>query len=274
MSAVSRRGATLLVVMIALTGIAALALGGRESAAVAIRQIMHREAEVRSQLIAEGCLVVWQARVEAALALAPSPLAADSVWSTLFVYADADPRCVLTRRPAGYAVDANTADTLLLLAALTDMAGGRGQELLDRLLDWRDLDDRPRPLGAERDAYRSAGSPGPANDWFWTDDEVLQALGDTSYAGVATRYVAVEVAPLWKQANNPFLSGHTQHGALDTTAVPRAWYLHATIRLRPDAPCITVQWRMARNGTRVTVPDRRTLIDGADGASAGRPACA
>ncbi len=273
MTRMPRRGATLLIVMVALVAVGTMAFAGRSAAAIAIRQVAHRQSDVRSQLTGEGCLVIWQARIEDALQRAPTPRAADSIWTTLPVHADTDPRCLLTRRPAGRAVDANTADTMLLLAALRDMAGGRGDALLDRLLDWRDDDDRPRPRGAERAQYRAAGAPGPANDWFWTDDEVLQALGDSAFASVFTRYVRVEAAPLWKDADNVFLSTATRAIATDTTPLPRAWYLEAAVRLRHDAPCVTVQWRVARNGTRLAVPDRRTITGRAHDAIPGEAVC-
>jgi hypothetical protein len=57
--------------------------------------------------------------------------------------------------PAG-AVNVNLASADMLQRLL-------GDSLADPLLDWRDADDVPRPLGAEAEWYRSARRPGPRN---------------------------------------------------------------------------------------------------------------
>jgi len=52
--------------------------------------------------------------------------------------------------------------------------------LVDSILDWRDEDDATRPLGAEADAYESAGLAWvPPNQPFVTVEEVQQVLGMT-----------------------------------------------------------------------------------------------
>lgn len=54
------------------------------------------------------------------------------------------------------------------------------QRLVDAVLDWRDRDDDPRPMGAEDDAYRAAGLPYGAKDGRIDQvTELRQVLGMT-----------------------------------------------------------------------------------------------
>ncbi len=76
-------------------------------------------------------------------------------------------------------VDLNTGRSDMITALFS----GLGQSETARrqakaVLDWRDPGNRPRPQGAERDAYRAAGRQvGPRNGPFETIDELYQVLG-------------------------------------------------------------------------------------------------
>ena len=65
--------------------------------------------------------------------------------------------CTVETTPAGMAINVNLASAQMVSAYL----GSEG--LADALLDWRDADSSPRPLGAERDWYRAADRVGPRN---------------------------------------------------------------------------------------------------------------
>jgi general secretion pathway protein K len=69
-----------------------------------------------------------------------------------------------------------------LLTDLIAVAGGvdraQASSLAQRIIDWRDADEQPQPLGAENSAYAAAGSPfrtrgGP----FEAPEDLLQVLG-------------------------------------------------------------------------------------------------
>lgn len=77
-------------------------------------------------------------------------------------------------------VDLNSAsETLLteLIAVAGEVDRGRASRLAQRIIDWRDTDDQPKPDGAEDAAYAAAGSPfrtrgGP----FESPEDLLQVL--------------------------------------------------------------------------------------------------
>lgn len=62
-----------------------------------------------------------------------------------------------------------------------------------RIVDWRDEDDKPQPLGAEREAYRAAGRvDGPRNGPFLHVAELALVLGIPAKAAAAVApYVTV-----------------------------------------------------------------------------------
>jgi general secretion pathway protein K len=77
-------------------------------------------------------------------------------------------------------IDINTAEDSLLEALFVSVGidPTRAAELSDALQDFRDLDDIPRPHGAEADAYKAAGlAYGPRNQPFDSIAEVQQVLG-------------------------------------------------------------------------------------------------
>ena len=78
-------------------------------------------------------------------------------------------------------IDINTAPEQLLLGLLAALGipDDQAQALSDAVQDWRDPDDLRRLHGAEREEYRKAGRPGPANELFANIAELTQVLGMT-----------------------------------------------------------------------------------------------
>lgn len=79
-------------------------------------------------------------------------------------------------------IDINMGSDALLMGLLlsTGMGGAKAEQLLDAILDWRDVDSQPRPKGAEGDAYRAAGLKyEPANAPFEAVEQLQQVLGMT-----------------------------------------------------------------------------------------------
>lgn len=77
-------------------------------------------------------------------------------------------------------IDINSASQTLLSAVIKAVTGDlwQQQQLLNRILDWRDEDNEPRPHGAEKKHYQDAGlSYIPSNRPFQTLDELQLVLG-------------------------------------------------------------------------------------------------
>jgi type II secretory pathway component PulK len=174
-----RRGFVLLAVLWVMVGVSALGLALALSARNAIRGAENRRASEIAAWRAEGCAERARAVIAAALSgahdvrsmnvAAPSspPLGG---WRTLDqVVADSplmrSSGCAVTLRAAGSAIDVNAASEELLHDFLTALipSSDRADSLTDAILDWRDPDDVPRPLGAERGWYEQAGRIVPGN---------------------------------------------------------------------------------------------------------------
>jgi len=88
----------------------------------------------------------------------------------------------LVMRDESAKIDLNTASDALLKGLL--LSAGLDEEqanqLLDAILDWRDVDELTRPQGAERDRYEAMGLPYiPTNAPFQTVDELQRVIGVT-----------------------------------------------------------------------------------------------
>jgi type II secretory pathway component PulK len=161
-----RDGFALLAALWLLVGVSALvlavALAGREATHAA----RNRVALTRARWRAADCLERARAALAAAVARDPAraPGAAPAGWSAADRAVAESPlvpaECALRVRAAGTRVDVNTAD-VEMLSRLFQAAGVpsfRADSLADAIADWRDDDDVPRPLGAERAWYAARGA--------------------------------------------------------------------------------------------------------------------
>jgi general secretion pathway protein K len=160
-----RRGFALLSALWITVALSTMALTGLLVARGEVFAARNRIALMRGRWRAEDCLERARVVIDDALngrmpdgwntldhAVATSPVVADAA-------------CDVTLVPTGIAVDVNVADREQLIALFHAVGIGepRADSMADALLDWRDADDIPRPLGAERDWYRAAGRPTPRN---------------------------------------------------------------------------------------------------------------
>lgn len=99
-------------------------------------------------------------------------------------------------------VDLNLAPEPLLLAALkaADIEGVEAEKIAAAIQDWRDRDDKRRPLGAEAFEYRAAGRDGPANADFTDLSELCRVLN---------------VSPAQANRLAPFVTVHGNAATLD-----------------------------------------------------------
>jgi hypothetical protein len=120
---------------------------------------------------AEGCVERVRASIADALAQSDLNRGRDaSTWLTLDSVVAMTPitaavSCNVTMRAAGASLDVNEADDEMLRSLLVaaGIEAPRADSMTDALLDWRDADDLPRPLGAERVWYMDAARPPPRN---------------------------------------------------------------------------------------------------------------
>jgi general secretion pathway protein K len=187
-----RRGFALLAVLWVLVALATLALSVSLVARDAIAAARNRTDLTRASWLASGCME--QARAEIGGALLAPPIGDSrglSGWAAL----DASVLCAtsligsgcrLTFVPAGSRIDVNHADAEMLGSALRTLGVTEParDSALDAILDWRDADDVPRPLGAERQWYAEHHRFGPRNGPIADVRELARIRGLESVPGL------------------------------------------------------------------------------------------
>lgn len=157
-----RRGYALLAALWVIVGVATLALGAAAAARDALHTSRNRRVLARAEWSARGCAAQAQAALDAVLADAREhPGAVFATWRALDaafaerVATTFGAECSVQLIPAGTRVDLNAADTgqLHALFAVVGIVGLRADSLVAALVDWRDADDVPVALGAERASY-------------------------------------------------------------------------------------------------------------------------
>lgn len=99
-------------------------------------------------------------------------------------------------------VDINQADAGLLAALMQQLGAEpqQAQRLAAAIVDWRDSDELPQPLGAEKADYAAAGLPyGPSNDAFASLEELRRVLAMPAPLFQAMR----PHLTLWTQRSQP-----------------------------------------------------------------------
>lgn len=167
MHAPRRRGFALLAVLWVMVGLAALALAARLAARDALAAATYRVTATAARWRAEGCAERARAVIDAALGRREAEETVPGAWAALDdVLASSSTvtlplrgaACDIELTPAGVALDVNSADADMLRRLVRALgAGARAESITDAILDWRDADDVPRPLGAEREWYSSRG---------------------------------------------------------------------------------------------------------------------
>ena len=186
----TRRGFALPAVLWVIVGVAAVSLAGTVAARQSVATAQNRVDHARAAWRAEGCLEV--ARATTADALADGDRAAiawtglDSIFARSSLLADA--ACTITARPAGAALDVNSAgaERLQRLFRAAGARPGEADSLTDALLDWRDGDDEPRPLGAESAWYRPHEELPPRDGPIADVAELRRIRGMSEVAGIDT----------------------------------------------------------------------------------------
>lgn len=159
-------------ICIAAAGLALSALLASRHAMAASR---NRIAFTRAEWLAEACIARARVAIIAALTEEARALVEprSPVWIRLDEILERTPvltnsPCRVTARAVGSRLNINVADesTLSRLFQYAGMPPQRADSIAAAITDWKDADDVPRPLGAEREWYESMGQIPPANRPF------------------------------------------------------------------------------------------------------------
>jgi general secretion pathway protein K len=166
-----RRGFALLAVLWVLVGVSAVAVASLLVVRTGVAAARNRVALARARWQAEDCLERARAVIDDAVGDRHDiPRPVEGGWDALDRVVTASPAvvdaaCDIMLRPTGVAIDANRAgaEQLRALLAAAGVVQAEADSMTDALLDWRDGDDIPRPLGAERAWYQAARRRPPRN---------------------------------------------------------------------------------------------------------------
>jgi general secretion pathway protein K len=181
----ARAGFALLAVLWIILAAASLGLTITFAARESVAAARNRGSATRAMWHAYDCLERTRAAIGEALEGAaapsfqsPSPwLALDTVVARAALAANQ--RCSVKLRATGITIDVNTADDEMVRTSLraAGIAFARADSMTDALLDWRDVDDVPRPLGAERAWYLESRRLTPRNGALASGRELALVRG-------------------------------------------------------------------------------------------------
>ncbi len=173
----TRRGFALVAVLWLLAAVGGLVATALVSLRMGLGASANRIRLERAAWAREACLDILQARFHA---LGPLPRL-DTVDLGRAAW------CTVTATDPGSRLNLNRADAATLRLVLGN------DSLVEALLDWRDPDDVPRPLGAEADWYRREHRVRPRNGPLASVAELRRIRGfDGERAGQAAAVLGVE----------------------------------------------------------------------------------
>lgn len=207
-------GFALVAVLWVMAGVAVLGASLTRSAREAVEAAQNRVDLLRAAWRAEACAEAARSVIDDALAADARSMGARSSWPNLDAIVSRSPvisGCDISLRPAGAAIDVNTADSSRIRAVLIAIgqSAERADSLVDALLDWQDADETSRPHGAERKWYRQAHELTPRNGPIASIDELRLVRGFDQIAGLDTLFgvdeerIDIDRAPLAVLASLP-----------------------------------------------------------------------
>jgi general secretion pathway protein K len=184
----ARRGVALMLVLWLIVVLGTIATGVVAATRSEADQIGNLRARALARYAAESGVLAAAARLNELLAAARTSEEQAAVFRNLDEHFGALRDVPLGAARFGVAVvdlnariDLNAADDLTLLAFFGQFVGSQAASaLMNALQDWKDLDDRPRPAGAEAADYARTGSPfRPTNRALRRLDELPRIVGFT-----------------------------------------------------------------------------------------------
>jgi type II secretory pathway component PulK len=175
---------TLWVMSIASVVAMGAALVGRHAVSEGVARV---ELE-RGRWVALACERRAQATIDVVLGDATTLDEGAEVWRTLPIHVLASPLvagCDVSLEAAGTRLDINNASKEMIANLLGAIGlGARAAEMSDALDDWRDADDDPLPLGAERAWYETARRFVPRNGPLADVGELRRVRGFEDIGGL------------------------------------------------------------------------------------------
>lgn len=175
----ARPGFALVLVLWLLVGGVVLATGLAVAARSALLAVSNRNLLDRGYWKAEGCIERLRSVLDDTLLT--SVAAAEHGWRSLDSVVLASPMlasCDLAVRPAGIALDVNTASpTDIAIAVGAAGWAPNADSVGDAIVDWRDADDFLLPNGAEAGWYLERHMLPPRNGLFRSRDELRRVRG-------------------------------------------------------------------------------------------------
>jgi general secretion pathway protein K len=181
-----RRGVALMLVLWLIVLLGTIATGVVAATRSEANQVGNLRARAAGRYAAESGVLAATAQLREILAAARTPAEQAALFRNLDEHFAQLRDVPLGEAHFGVAVldlnariDLNAADDLTLIAFFRQFVGGQAATaLVNALQDWKDLDDRPRPAGAEAADYARAGSPfRPTNCALRRLDELPRIAG-------------------------------------------------------------------------------------------------
>jgi general secretion pathway protein K len=246
-------GFVLLVVLWVMVGVSALGLALAFVARRVVSAARNRRAATLAAWTAEACAARARVVIDDVLADAVDRATAgpanwrmlDQIMATAPVMVGSG--CMITLRPAGRALNLNTANAeqLTRLFLALHLLPAQADSLTAALLDWRDPDELPRPAGAEAPWYVQHGRAPPRNGPFADARELarvrgidhLATLGLDTLLDVEPGRIDLNHAPLPVLASVPGLGDEALARIAEQRArhVPITDLLTLAATLSPDA---------------------------------------
>lgn len=236
----SRRGFALLAVLWVIAAASVLALGLAAAARESLEAARDRTDLIRAGWRAEECAEQARRVIDGALQQGHWRGLSRIVLAAMAAHSD----CRVTLREVGSRMDVNSAPASMLDTALKriGVAPKQRDSLIDALLDWRDADDVPRPLGAERAWYSTRGLPTPRNGPLADIRELSRVRGFDRIPALDSVF-EVDLSP-------PVYA--------DSARGPPAWILQVVATTGSPPVSAALELTIVRSNIRAAIVRRRT----------------
>jgi len=192
---IQRRGFVLIAVLWVMVGVSALGFGTALIARRAVDEVRNRIALRAAAWSAQDCVSRAQTVIGATLDYGTAIAGDSTSWETLGGSLAASPlmhggECSVEMHAAGQRLNVNVADSATLFRLMRALGVGpaTADSLVDAILDWRDADDQPRLLGAERAWYAAEHRALPRNGPFADAREMELVRGVEAVPGLDTLF--------------------------------------------------------------------------------------
>lgn len=257
----ARRGIISLAVLWILLAALPAATASREASYAGVLATRNRSELIVAEFQAEGCFARLRAAADRALRLnheerTTSPEQRDRFVRAIITHplmVDCESKVQVI--PGDEIISVNAASDVALAGAFARLGAGVivAESLAAAVLDWRDADDRPRPLGAERDWYTASGRRPPRNGplehtrELWLVRGVEEALGpsDGDAAALLERLLSVDQRSTVSADGRESSAADLDFAPQVEAGLPREWFVRVEAGIPPVA--VVLRARLGRS---------------------------